>query len=328
MTRFDEPTERDEIHLEISAEAAGERVDRHLADRLEVSRNRVQKWIREERVTVGGEPTKSSATLAGGEIVVCRPPTKPHPDRLEPQSGPLAVLHADEHLVVVDKSAGVAMHPGAGRPDGTLVNFLLARYPEIATVGSPRRPGIVHRLDLDTTGAVVVARTDVAYRRLSRAFAERRVHKVYLAVCYGEPAPASGRFERPIGRHPQRRTEMAVRPDGRAARTEYDVLATRGGVSLLRLVLATGRTHQIRVHLKTAGHPLVGDPTYGEARWKNLPARLGTPLRSFTRSALHAWRLAFDHPATGRRVTFESPPPDDLRELWRALADAELPTGR
>ncbi|MDX1645058.1 MAG: RluA family pseudouridine synthase [Thermoanaerobaculia bacterium] len=264
----------------------------------------------------------------GGERIVCRPASEPESERLVAEPGPLTVVYADDDLVVLDKSAGVAMHPGAGRPAGTLANFLLNRYPEMATVGSPRRPGIVHRLDLDTTGAVVVARTDAAYRRLSRAFAERRVDKVYLAVCYGAPDPVEGRFDRPIGRHPRRRTEMTVRPDGRAAHTEYRLLATHGGVSVLRLALGTGRTHQIRVHLKAAGHPLVGDPTYGEARWKSLPAASRAPLREFPRPALHAWRLGFEHPASGEKVTFEVAPPDDLRRLWRQHAGVELPLER
>ncbi len=174
----------------------------------------------------------------------------------------------------------------------------------------------------------MVARNDAAYQKLSRAFAERRVHKVYLALCYGAPEPPEGRFDRPIGRHPRRRTEMAVRPDGRAARTAYRVLATHRGVSVLRLVLGTGRTHQIRVHLKDAGHPLVGDPTYGEARWKNLPAAMRPPLREFPRPALHAWRLTFEHPASGEEVSLEAEPPDDLRRLWRRHAGVELPLER
>lgn len=311
----------------VPAEAAGERLDRFLATRLDLSRSRVQGWIRAGRVTLGGEPLKASHPLSGGERLVCRPTSRRDVGRVEPEPGPLAVIYEDEDVIVLDKQAGVAMHPGAGRPAGTLANFLLAAYPEIESIGGPGRPGIVHRLDLDTTGVVVVARSEKAYRRLSRAFAERRVEKTYLAICYGTPSPAEGVLDGPIGRHPKRRTEMTVRPDGRRATTSYRVLAATDAISLLFLGLGTGRTHQIRVHLKAAGHPLVGDPTYGEARWKALPPSERRPLASFPRPALHAWRLAFDHPASGDRVRFTAPPPNDLEALWRAISGDDLPLG-
>lgn len=317
-------SESEVLRVDVPASAAGERLDKFLATRLDESRNRIQSWIRDGRVTSENESLKPSYLLSGGERLVCRPEPRSDTSRVTPESGPLVVIHEDEDIIVVDKPAGIAMHPGAGRPRGTLANTLLGRYPEIAGVGGPGRPGIVHRLDLDTTGVVVVARSERAYRHLSGAFAERDVDKLYLAVCYGVPEPERGVFDRPIGRHPRRRTEMTVRPDGRSAETRYTLLDAANGLALLRLRLGTGRTHQIRVHLKAAGHPLVGDPTYGEARWKALPPELRPALRGFPRPALHAWRLGFEHPASGRSVSFVAPPPDDLRELWRSIAGRAL----
>jgi 23S rRNA pseudouridine1911/1915/1917 synthase len=233
-------------------------------------------------------------------------------------------LHEDAALVVIDKPPGLAVHPGAGRATGTLAHHLLDRYPEMAGVGGPGRPGIVHRLDQGTSGALVVARTPAAYARLSRAFAAREVEKRYLGIAYGAPEPPAGTIAAPIGRHPQRRQEMAVRPGGRPARTGYRTLAAGAGIALLEMDLATGRTHQIRVHLKSIGHPLVGDPLYGEARWKGLPRPVQAALRDFPRPALHAWRLAFTHPATGEPLAFEAPVPEDLRELWEKVTGEAL----
>ncbi|HEX2163810.1 MAG TPA: RluA family pseudouridine synthase, partial [Thermoanaerobaculia bacterium] len=265
---------------------------------------------------------KASHALAAGETVECEVPAAAPDDRVEPEEGELAVLHADADLLVVDKPAGLTVHPGAGRATGTLVHRLLHRYPELAGVGGPGRPGIVHRLDRDTSGVLVVARTDAAHRALARAFAGRRVDKRYLGIVHGVPAPA-GEIDAPIGRHPERRKEMTVRPDGRPARTRWRVLAAAGGAALLELSIETGRTHQIRVHLKHQRHPLVGDPVYGEPRWKGLRGGAArNALRDFPRPALHAWRLAFPHPATGEEVAFTAPVPEDLRELWRTVGGA------
>jgi 23S rRNA pseudouridine1911/1915/1917 synthase len=195
----------------------------------------------------------------------------------------------------------------------------------MAGVGGPGRPGIVHRLDRDTSGVMAVARTPAAYARLSRAFAAREVRKLYLAVAYGAPVPPAGLIDAPIGRHPTHRKEMTVRPGGRPARTGYRTLAAAAGICLLELDLHTGRTHQIRVHLKSLGHPLVGDPVYGEARYKGLPRPLQAPLRDFPRPALHAWRLTLAHPATGEPMTFEAPVPADLRDLWERVTGRPFP---
>ena len=299
----------------VPEDRAGERLDRHVAERLDVPRNQVQRWIREGRVEVDGGNAKPSTPVGVGDEITARPPT-PRDDRIRPEEGELDLLHVDDALVVLNKPAELTVHPGAGRRTGTLAHRLVARFPEIRGLGGPGRPGIVHRLDKDTTGVMVVARTERAYRALSQAFARRRVEKRYLAICYGTPEPAEGKIDAPIGRHPQRRKEMTVRPGARPAVTGYRVLASVSGVSVLELDLETGRTHQIRVHLKHAGHPLVGDPVYGEARWKGLAAELRSPLKSFPRPALHAWKLAFTHPEDGRRVAFEAPVPEDLMKLW------------
>ena len=308
----------------VAPEAAGERLDRHVAARLGAPRNQVQRWIREGWVLLNGAPARPSAEVAPGDAVACRPPA-PREERIAPEDETLALLYEDADLAVLDKPAGLAVHPGAGRATGTLAHRLLARYPEMAGVGGPGRPGIVHRLDRDTTGVLVVARTAAAYAALSRAFAEREVGKRYLAIVYGEPRPAAGRIEAPIGRHPARRQEMAVREGGRPARTVYRTIAAAQGIALLALDLLTGRTHQIRVHLKSLGHPLVGDPVYGEARWKGLPRKIQGPLADFPRPALHAWRLAFRHPRTGEPMAFEAPAPADLADLWKAVTGTELP---
>ena len=306
----------------VEPDAAGERLDRHVASRLDVPRNQVHRWIEEGLVRVNGRAAKPSAALAASDLVECEPP-EPKEERVLPEQGDLRVLYEDEDLAVLDKPAGLTVHPGAGRSTGTLAHHLLDRYPEMAGVGGPGRPGIVHRLDQGTSGVIVVARTAPAYHRLARAFASREVDKRYLAIAYGTPSPTAGAIDAPIGRHPQRRKEMTVLSHGRPARTLYRTLAAAAGISLLELDLETGRTHQIRVHLKHIGHPLVGDPVYGEARWKGLPRPVQAPLRGFPRPALHAWRLAFQHPGTGEALSFEAPVPEDLRELWKRVTGKE-----
>jgi 23S rRNA pseudouridine1911/1915/1917 synthase len=308
----------------VSPGAAGERLDRFLAAHLGLPRNQLQRWIEEGRVLVGERPAKAAVRLAAGDAVEWEaPPPATIDERLRPEAGELVVLYADEALLAIDKPPGLVVHPGAGRSTGTLVHRLIAHYPEVAGVGGPGRPGIVHRLDQGTSGVIVVARTALAYQRLSRAFAARQVSKRYLAICHGVVRGPRA-IEAPIGRHPSRRQEMTVRAGGRPASSRLVPLASTAAASLVEVKLLTGRTHQVRVHLKSLGHPLVGDPLYGEARWKAATGTARAALRDFSRPALHAWRLAFDHPVDGRRVELEAAPPADLRELWRALSGSEL----
>ncbi|MDH3255803.1 MAG: RluA family pseudouridine synthase [Acidobacteriota bacterium] len=309
----------------ISPQAAGERLDAYLAGIYQTSRNQTARWIRAGLVSVGSRTPKPSLRLDGGEWVSCEPQPVRQDGVLEPEEGDISILFKDSHLIVVNKPPALIVHPGAGRESGTLANRLLARFPEIASVGGPGRPGIVHRLDKGTSGLLVVARTIEAYRDLSAAFAERRIEKAYLAIVFGCPQPEAGTIDASIARHPRRRKEMTVSVHGRPARTTFKTLAKTADVALLEIGLETGRTHQIRVHLKHTGHPLVGDPVYGEARWKSLPKTRQKPLREFARPALHAWRLAFHHPETGERVEFTAPVPRDLSELWRALAPDAAP---
>jgi 23S rRNA pseudouridine1911/1915/1917 synthase len=316
-------TDEPPLRWQVPPAAAGRRLDQHLAEHLDMPRHQAQRWIAAGRVRIDGRTLKAARKVVASEWIDCEPLLAPALDRpLDPEPGDLDVLHDDRDLVVVNKPAGLTVHPGAGRARGTLVHRLLARFPEIGAVGGPGRPGIVHRLDKDTTGVLLVARSELAYRRLSADFAARRVEKHYLAVVYGTPRAESGTIDRPIGRHASRRREMAVRPGGRPARTSYRRLAAAGGLSLLELDLHTGRTHQIRVHLKSAGWPLVGDPVYGEARWKSLPKTGQAALRAFPRPALHAWWVAIDHPSSGLRTRFTAPPPPDLGALWREVTAA------
>lgn len=317
-----------ERRFTVGAEDVGERLDRFLARRLELGRGAVKRWLETSRVTVDGRPAKGSQRIAESSEVVCAepPPEEPEEIVVEPEPGPLEVLWEDRHLAVIVKPAGMAVHPGAGRERGTLAHRLLARYPRVAGVGEADRPGIVHRLDKDTTGLLVAALDLETHEALSRAFAERRVEKTYLAIAYGVPED-EGRIELPIGRHPRERQRMSVRPEGREARTAWRTLRVSAGLALLELDLETGRTHQIRVHLKALGHPLVGDPVYGEARWRGLPKEVRPPLEAFPRPALHAWRLAFEHPLSGEKLHFEAPVPEDLRALWRRITGEELRVG-
>ena len=240
------------------------------------------------------------------------------------QPGHLEILHEAAEWVVIDKPAGLAVHPGAGRPDSTLANYLLARYPECEHVGSPERPGIVHRLDAGTTGVMVVARTEGAYLALARAFADRIVDKTYAAIVYGSPE-RSGVVDSSIGRDPRSRTRMTVRSDGRPARTTWQLLAAEAGIAWLSVNIHTGRTHQIRVHLRAVNYPLVGDPIYGEARWRGMTTVHRRALKSFERPALHAHRLTFPDPSTGELRSFSAPLPSDMLTLWREVTGRAAP---
>ncbi|MBQ3811090.1 MAG: RluA family pseudouridine synthase, partial [Kiritimatiellae bacterium] len=236
------------------------------------------------------------------------------------QDIPLSVVYEDDAMLVVDKPAGLVVHPAAGHPDGTLVNALLAHCPGVLSVGGERRPGIVHRLDRDTTGLLAVAKTDAALAALQAAFKSGAVKKTYLAIASGVPEPPRGTLDGAVGRNPADRKKMAVvSRGGRAARTDYEVAEDFGRAALLRLRLHTGRTHQIRVHLASIGCPVAGDPVYGSA----ARDRAALPVaRRPARQMLHAWRLELPHPATGEPLSFEAPPPADFLGLLAALRGA------
>ena len=311
--------------LVATAEEAGTRVDRFLAERSDLTRNRVQALIESGHASEDGRPLTrpSAAVRAGAAYRLALPP--PAPSRPSPQAMELAILFEDRDLVVLDKPAGLVVHPAPGNEAGTLVNALLAHCGDtLEGIGAERRPGIVHRLDKDTSGVMVVAKTELAMNRLAAAFVARDLTRTYLAVAWGTPAPASGTIEAPVGRDPRERKRMAVVARGRPAITHYRTLAAHGlAASLLECRLATGRTHQIRVHLAHRGHPLVGDPVYLRrmpASARGLPPVLRNLLLDFPRQALHAASLGFAHPRTGENLAFSAPPPADLQALLDALA--------
>ncbi|GIX31169.1 MAG: ribosomal large subunit pseudouridine synthase D [Porticoccaceae bacterium] len=286
---------------------------RHFA---EFSRARLQAWIRAGALLVDGHPARPAQRLAGGEQLLLRAILEPA-EGLLPEPIPLAVVHCDAEILVLDKPPGLVVHPGAGVSRGTLLNALLHHYPEQALLP---RAGIVHRLDKDTSGLLVVARTLEAHQALVRALKARAVGREYLGVVHGQP-PDAGTIDAPIGRHPTARTRFAVvERGGREARTHFRVERRFARHALVRVRLETGRTHQIRVHLSHLGHPLVGDPVYGgRRRTATADDPLAGRLRAFRRQALHAERLEFDHPASGARLSFHAPPPPDLRQLLAAL---------
>jgi len=277
----------------------------------EFSRSRLQDWVRGSRVTVDGHPATPSARVRGGEHIRLMPEAgREGPDL--PEDIPLAVVHEDEALIVIDKPAGLVVHPGSGNRAGTLMNALLHRAPELASVP---RAGIVHRLDKDTSGLLVVARTLTAQTSLVRQLQARTVSRTYLALTAGV-APTRGTVEAPIGRHPLHRTKMAVVQAGKAAITHFRTLEHGDGWSLVECRLETGRTHQIRVHMAHLGHALLGDPVYLP---RQAAGRLPAPGRTFSRQALHATALALAHPLDGAQCRWESPMPADMRGLLDVL---------
>ncbi len=305
----------------VDVAAPGLRLDVWLARSLpDLSRARIQALIADGHVLLDGRSVRASCRVHAGQSVQLEiPPALPA--RPGPEDIPLAVVYEDAHLLVVDKPAGLVVHPGAGRPTGTLVNALLHRVRDLSGIGGELRPGIVHRLDRGTSGLLVVAKDDETHRGLARQFAGRTVEKVYEAVVLGVPKPARGAVEAAIGRDPVHRKRRSVRaPRGRPARTTYEVAEGLDGAARLRVRIHTGRTHQVRVHLASIGHPLVGDQLYGgrrSAACVSLAAR--EAVQRFPRPALHAALLAFTHPVTGAALRLESPLPADMLELLAAL---------
>ena len=307
-----------DIDLQIPTELAGQRLDSALARLLpQHSRTRIKAWIEAGQVRVGRLPCKPRDVVAAGSRVNVRMSVEaPRPDVLgEPI--PLTLRYEDGEVMVVDKPAGLVVHPGAGNPTHTLQNALLGSDPSLAALP---RAGIIHRLDKDTSGLLVVARTLEAHTSLSRQLLARTVTREYLAVCVGVMT-GGGTVDEPIGRHRSDRLRMAVRPDGRPAITHYRVVERFRAHTFLNVKLETGRTHQIRLHLSHVRYPIVGDPVYGGrfAQPKGATQRLLTTLRGFKRQALHAATLAFDHPGSGQRLSVQSPLPPDYEDLLAAL---------
>ena len=300
-----------------------ERLDRFLADQLALSRTQAARLIADRRVTTDGKPLRASALLERGATITVEFPPEASPRTYAPHHAELRFVFEDAHLAVLDKPAGLVVHPGPGHWDDTLVNVLVGRGTPLAE-GSPEgRPGIVHRLDRDTSGLLLVAKTDVAHRRLARAIERREVERTYACVAWGHFAKSPVEIEAPIARHAEDRKRMTVRAGGRHAVTHVDVVGRFALVDLLRVRLGTGRTHQIRVHLAHVGHPVVGDRDYafgGSRRVTPSDRRAAERLEALApRQLLHAARLAFVHPVTGERMALCSEWPDELRA---ALAEA------
>ena len=313
----------------VSPADAGERLDRWLSARLpELSRMRVKSLVEDGRARVNGAGAKAARRLKAGEAVEVELPPPPA-DGLAAEPIPLVVRFEDRHVLVVDKPAGMVTHPGAGQPSGTLAAAALAHAPEIAAVGSPKRPGIVHRLDKGTSGLIVLAKTQAAYEALTAQLARRTVSRRYLCLVHGEVRRDAGVIDAPIGRDPRSRVRMAVAPEGRGKRavTRFRALERFAGFTYLECRLETGRTHQIRVHLASLGFPLVGDVTYGAGRDRHsdsLPAELTAALHGV---ALHAAALGFRHPETGEAVEILSPLPHRIGNLLSFLRSRPSSSG-
>jgi 23S rRNA pseudouridine1911/1915/1917 synthase len=327
------PTSRD-LSIAVTETEAGERLDRILSQRFhDISRARFQRLIAEGQVQVNGETIveRRRAVKLGEVITVALPPpaeAKPRPEHIA-----LNIVHEDAHLIVIDKPAGLVVHPSAGHESGTLVNALIAHCGDsLSGIGGIRRPGIVHRLDKDTSGLLVVAKTDSAHKGLTALFSahgrDGRLERVYQALVWGRPEPGRGVIDAPLGRSVSNRRKIAVTRQGRRATTHYKTIRSfpqPGQPTLIECRLETGRTHQIRVHLSHIGHPLLGDPAYGKgfsASVKRLPLPAQQAIEILGRQALHAGNLGFDHPITGRFLRFQSPLPPPFARLLEVLDGA------
>lgn len=297
------------MKVELTAEARSIRLDKFLAEKLkDFSRSALQQLIRDGFILVNGIPTKPGYRLKGGEKITVTIPPSP-PLELEPLSIPLDVVYEDRWFIVINKPAGLVVHPAPGHTSDTLVNAILARWPELRGMEERTRLGIVHRLDKDTSGLIVVAKDDRTKLELQKLFKERRVRKIYLALVKGEIYPSRGRIEAPIGRSPKHRKKMAVVAGGREAVTEYKVLERFPGYSYVEVYPITGRTHQIRVHFSYEGYPIVGDKVYGR----------GPSIPGLHRPFLHAYSLTFEHPITREEMSFKAPLPPELEEVLQKL---------
>lgn len=307
--------EADERVEVVSVESDGERLDVYLAQHLDLSRTRVQALVGEGRVLIDGRVPRKSERLEQGQRIEVRIPA-PVPLSLEPEDIPLDIVYEDSCVLVVNKAAGMVVHPGPGHPSGTLVNALLAHVDDLSGIGGTLRPGIVHRLDKDTSGLMVVAKHDKAHQALSEALQRRDIKRLYQAACWGHLSESPLTVEAPIGRDSAHRQRMAVVENGRPAITRFRVMERWVSADLLEVALGTGRTHQIRVHLAHLGHPVVGDEVYG-AGWERGMGGRGRQWaqhlsRCVPRQFLHAWRLSFEHPESRETLKFEAALPEEL----------------
>lgn len=300
--------------ISLQVQQKSDRLDRYLSEQLpDLSRSRIQQLIEQGQVQLNGTTcTSKKASLKIGDILTLEIPAV-QPLELPAQEIPLDILYEDDQLLILNKPAGLVVHPAPGHADGTLVNALLAHCPNLPGIGGVQRPGIVHRLDKDTTGAIAIAKTDLAYQHLQAQLQAKTARREYLGVVYGAPKTTSGTIDFPIGRHPQDRKKMAVVPieqGGRQAVTHWQIQERLGNFTLIHFQLETGRTHQIRVHSAKIGHPIVGDPVYGSGRsiGVNLPGQ-----------ALHAWRLKLQHPISGDWIEVTAPLPERFTTLLEVL---------
>ncbi|OGC02683.1 hypothetical protein A2V82_09430 [candidate division KSB1 bacterium RBG_16_48_16] len=313
------------LEITVPAHKEKERIDKFLAGKLpSVTRSKIKKLIDEHSVSIDGKAVKANHIVRPGEIItVVFPPALPHD--LLPENIPLDIVYEDDHLIVVNKPAGLVVHPAYGNMTGTLVNALLHHSQILSGVGGNTRPGLVHRLDKDTSGLLVVAKDDLTHVHLARQLAERKIKRVYHAVVWGRFRKPTGRIEAPLARHPKERTKMVIHEDGKYAATNYKVLEELSLMSYIELKLETGRTHQIRVHLSSLGHPVFSDSTYG-GRGRQLAglnqertAFVSRLFKKFNRQMLHAKTLSFIHPVSQEEMTFDSPLPQDMQELLHHL---------
>jgi len=316
------PSEKGEgksFSISVAAKDQGRRIDQFLSEtNLNISRSQAKHLIEQKHVLLNQKTVKPGARLKSGDTVSGVLPA-PQPLSLTPESVSLNVLYEDASIIVIDKPSGMVVHPAPGNPSGTLVNALLYHCKDLSGINGTLRPGIVHRLDKETSGVMVVAKDDEAYHQLIKQFKNRRVEKVYVAIAYGNIKQNDGLIDAPIGRHPDQRKKMSIRSKrGRVALTRWKVLERFGSFTFLEIYPKTGRTHQIRVHLSAIGHPLLGDPLYGR---KGIvqDQKLRECIKRMNRQALHALQLEFDHPHTGKRAQFIAPIPQDMEETLNCL---------
>jgi len=315
----DESEEDDELQIVVDTAQAGGRLDAVIAAVAALSRAQAQRLIEDGHVTIANAAASKSTRVRAGDVIdIVVPP--PEPLEVTPEPIPLAILFEDSDLIVIDKPAGLVVHPAAGHASGTLVNALLYHCKDLSGIGGVARPGIVHRLDKDTSGVMVAAKSERAHAALTAGFADKSIERTYLAITSPAPPAASGTLRTLYGRHPTHRKKFSSKvTSGKHAVTHWQRLEKLHEAALVRFRLETGRTHQIRVHASDHGWPLVGDPVYGH---KPRDARLADVSRALARQALHAATLAFAHPASGARLIFESPLPEDMQRALAALTDS------